>query len=325
MEERFEVIVQQEVGVINWNFEQLKTAVAEKMKEYEGLVYTEDTTKIAKADLATLRKLKKGISDKRIEIKNKCLEPYGIIEKQAAELTELIDKPIATIDAQLSEYEKNRRAAVKEKVLAYMDKAFEEFPALLKDKLKERTYDPKFENVSCSAKTWKQYIDDAAKKTQRDLLWIDETLAKDNEEEFRDSATEAYFKNLDLKDVMDEITKCRRQKEAIIEKERERIAAEERAKAEAEARAKIEAEKKQVAETLNVDVTDAREGVISEQKEVKPTVVPPTIQINKSEANTQSIGQGARIYSLRIKATDAQIAKIKGYIAYVGAVYREEG
>ena len=91
MGEKFEVVVQQKVGVIEWNFEQLKAALAEKMKEYEGLVYTEDNVKVAKTDIADLRKLKKEISDRRIEIKNRCLEPYEVIEKQAAELTDLID------------------------------------------------------------------------------------------------------------------------------------------------------------------------------------------------------------------------------------------
>lgn len=316
-DEKLEVVVQQEVGVINWNFEQLKAAVADKMKEYEVKEYTEETVPAAKADVATLRKLKKSVSDKRIEIKKKCLEPYEVIEAQAAELTELLDKPIDKIAGQLDEYETKRRAAIKEKVLAYMDEVFKGLPLDVANKLKEKTYDPKFENVSTATKTWKQYVNDAEKRTMRDL----EALNDPNicEPEFYDGAVAEYSKNLVLNEAMAKIAELRKQKEIILAKERERIAAEERAKAEAEVRAKLEEEKKETQTPPN----NEPEGGKSGQNTGEGVTVRPQPQNTAHEPSTKSEDGEPQIYTLRIRATNNQIARIKGFIEYSGAAYRE--
>lgn len=331
MDEKFEVVVQQQVGVIQWNFEQLKEALSEKMKEYEGLVYTEDNVKVAKADIATLRKLKKAISDKRIEIKEKCLEPYTLIEAQAKELNELIDKPINQIDVQLTEYEKNRKEAVRKKIQDYFDEIGKELPPDILLKVKELKYKPEWENATTAIKRWKQGVEDKVRAAKRDLDWIDETV----EEELREGAIAAYKRNLELQDVMTEVTKARKQKEIILAKERERIAAEERAKAEAEARAKMEAEMKAkeaekavapvqppIKEEQNTPL-NARLGVKSERNGEGLGNVQPATQNTVNEANTNADNSQAEIHTLRIKATASQWAKIKGYIEYCGARYRE--
>ena len=327
MDEQFEVIVQQTTGVIEWNFEQLKKALSLKMAEYDGLVYTEDDVKIAKSDLATLRKLKKEISDKRIEIKNKCLEPYGIIEAQAGELTELIDKPITMIDGQLSEYEKERRANIKKIITAYMDSQFSELPPRIAEKLKAKLYDEKWENVSTSRKRWEESIRYGLKTTLRDI----ESL-ESGEEEFREVALEAYGRNLDIKEALDEIIKAQRQKELILARERERIAQEERAKAEAEARIKIEEEKKKAEEELRkkleeskkqITPLDVPEGVKTASKDIEATIPKLTTQNSEKRQIEASEDREAEIHTLRIRATASQMKKIKGYIEYCGAVYRE--
>ena len=322
MAEELQVLVEQEVGVISWNFDQLKAALAVKMQEYDGLVYTEDNVKVAKTDIATLRKIKKAISDKRIEIKKKCLEPYEVFEAQAGELTELIDKPINQIDAQLTEYENNRREAVRVKIMAHFDYVGKVLPAPVLERVKALKYRGEWENATTAMKRWKQGVEDAVRATERDLLWIDETV----EEEFWEAAREAYNRNLVLADVMTEVTKLRKQKEMILAKERERIAAEERAKAEAEMKAR-EREQAQ-ADTpktggpeANLKVREHPEFVRNEPQLDKPQ---PTPQIAEKGPSRTEKGDMAEIYSLRIRATGEQIRKIKGYINYVGAVYREE-
>ena len=315
MAEKLEVIVQQQVGVIEWNFEELKAAVAQKMQDYEGLVYTDENIKEAKADIATLRKLKKDISDKRIEIKNRCLEPYNIIEQQAAELTELIDKPIGSIDSQLSEYEQNRRAAVREKIHAYMDEVFKNLPSGISERLKADTYDTKFENVSTPVKTWKQYIDDAAKRVERDLMALnDENVCP---EEFRESAMKVYAEKLALNDALARVAELRNQKERILASERERIAAEEREKA----RKELEAVKNTAPEPVcQNNAPDAQNKVVNSPacKNIQPSPENQNSGQNRAREDHQT-----SLYTLRIKATPEQIAKIKGYIEYTGAVYRE--
>ena len=51
---------------ILFNYEELKAELTEKVQHYETLVYTDDQIKEAKADRATLNKLKKALSDERI-------------------------------------------------------------------------------------------------------------------------------------------------------------------------------------------------------------------------------------------------------------------
>lgn len=324
MGEELQVVVQQEVGVISWNFEQLKTALAEKMQEYDGLVYTEDTVKTAKTDIAALRKIKKVISDKRIEVKKMCLEPYEIFEKQAGELTELVDKPINQIDVQLTEYENSRREIVHANILAYFDEFGSSLlPDAILKQVKALKYTDKWENATTSVKRWKQGVEDAIRAAGRDLKWIDETV----EDEFKEMAVDTYARKLQLTDVMEAVTMARKQKEAILAKERERIAAEERAKAEAEACAKIEAEaraKTEVEKQSKIDTPpNARECVEMPSKMIDATIPQQTVpnaNLTHSRDNGRASGD---IYTLRIKADDAQIRKIKGYIEHVGALYRE--
>lgn len=51
---------------ISFNYEELKAELTEKVAFYETLVYTDDQVKEAKADRATLNKLKKTLNDERI-------------------------------------------------------------------------------------------------------------------------------------------------------------------------------------------------------------------------------------------------------------------
>ena len=329
MGEELQVLVSQEVGSISWNFEQLKNALAEKMKEYDGLVYTEQNVKTAKNDVATLRKIKKAINDKRIEVKKMCLAPYEVFEAQAGELTELIDKPIIQIDAQLTDYEKNRREAVKAKVLEYMEEYGREVVALpqeVSDRVKELKYKSEWENATMTVKRWKQGVEDAYRDVARSYASIVEV-----EEEFFEAAKQAFMRNLDLNDAMAEVSKARKQKEIILAKERERIAAEERAKAEAEMRARMAKEKEPVKEPkVNPGVGEEQNTPLSSRLHTKLSPgegglinVQPITQNAKMTPSRNSEDKSAEIHTLRIKATPEQYAKIKGYINYTGAIFRE--
>ena len=54
---------------IDFNFEEIKSELEEKLIKYKNLVVTEDGIKAAKADKAKLNKLAAAIEDKRKEIK----------------------------------------------------------------------------------------------------------------------------------------------------------------------------------------------------------------------------------------------------------------
>ena len=64
-----EVKVSQQPGIINCNLEEIKEALKVQMTAYMDLEVTEGNIKESKSDLATLRKIKKAVDDRRKEVK----------------------------------------------------------------------------------------------------------------------------------------------------------------------------------------------------------------------------------------------------------------
>lgn len=94
---------------ISWNNEELKAEISAKMKDYKGLVFTEETIKEAKKDRASLNKLRSAFEDERKRIKKLYMDPYNRFEQQVKEVIALIDEPIRLIDAQIKEVEENKK------------------------------------------------------------------------------------------------------------------------------------------------------------------------------------------------------------------------
>ena len=65
------LLVEQKDGSIETNFEEIKAALAAGLEEYKGMVFTAESQPEAKRTVASLRKLKKAMNDRRIEIKKK--------------------------------------------------------------------------------------------------------------------------------------------------------------------------------------------------------------------------------------------------------------
>ena len=77
---------------IEWNYEELKTELSQKLEDYKGLVYTEEQMKEAKADRAKLNTLATAIDSKRKEIKKQCLQPYEAFEAQIKDLLAVMNR-----------------------------------------------------------------------------------------------------------------------------------------------------------------------------------------------------------------------------------------
>ena len=97
------------VQEIEWNNEELKTAIAKKMEDYKGLVFTEETIADGKKDRADLNKLRGAIDNERKRIKKMCMEPYDKFEKEVKEVLGLVDEQINAIDVQIKEVEQIKR------------------------------------------------------------------------------------------------------------------------------------------------------------------------------------------------------------------------
>lgn len=312
-----QVVVKQEVGKINWNFEELKTALAAEMQKYVGIVYDDNSIADAKKTVAYLRKLKESVEDRRKDVKKKCLEPYETMEKQAKELTQLIDEPINTIAKQVKDYEEEQKKKRKEEILAYMKEAFTELPETVASKLKFKIYDSKWENKSTTKKTWQDAVNTALENTKGDLNILDGI-----EEDFRENAKKVYEKNLVLSEALSKVQELRRQKEMILERERQKREREEAAKREALAKQE-EQEPEKTPESITTAEPKTEMGKAIESIERHAYQQAVTGAAVNSVTQQPGLSGDKKIWTIQVRGNEEQHKKILDYIKFVGAEYRE--
>ena len=105
------VVVKQNPGSIEINFDELEQRLDEKLAEYDGIIFTAETKDIGKKEAASLRNLKKDIDATRKAVKKKWMEPYDEFDTQMKALGAKVDKPISAIDGQLKAFEEKRNGA----------------------------------------------------------------------------------------------------------------------------------------------------------------------------------------------------------------------
>lgn len=116
---------------IEFNFEELKTELVQRLEKYQNLTFTEDTVKEAKETKAGLNKFKEAIETRRKEIKKLCLKPYEEFENKVKELTKLIDGPINTINSQIQTFEEKRITQKIEDIKKYYNDIFEGYTEII--------------------------------------------------------------------------------------------------------------------------------------------------------------------------------------------------
>lgn len=94
---------------IKFNFDEIKNEVAEKMKFYSSLTYTEEQLQEAKQDRATLNKFIKALDQRRKEIKDEILQPYKAFELRLNEVISLVEEPKQLIDSQIKAFESKEK------------------------------------------------------------------------------------------------------------------------------------------------------------------------------------------------------------------------
>ena len=101
---------------IDFNHEELKSQLSERLERYNSLVVTEDAIQPAKKDRAALNKLKSAIDDKRKSVKGACLAPYTEFERKAKELIGMVQEPIDVIDRQVKGFEEQKKREKYQKI-----------------------------------------------------------------------------------------------------------------------------------------------------------------------------------------------------------------
>ena len=229
---------------LTFNYEELKCELQEKVSHYETLVYTDDQIKEAKADRASLNKLKAALNDERIRREKEYMIPFNDFKTKVNEIIGIIDKPISVIDRQVKEYEDKKKAEKLESVKKLWEET--EKPEGLTF---ENVFDEKMLNASYNMAHVKQKFADDIKRFERDL----ETLA--NLPEFGFEATEVYKTTLDINKAISEA---------------QRMSQIQKAKAEAEAK-KAEYERTQAAKLAEQMAVEEQE-TASKMEQVEPQI-----------------------------------------------------
>lgn len=227
------------IKTIDWNHEEIKAEITEKVEIYKGLVYDEDQVKEAKADRAELNKFKKAIEDKRKEVKQQCLAPYENFEKQVKEIIAIIDEPVALIDSQVKAFEERQKQEKEAEIKAYFEtKDFHGFTY-------ERLADPKWLNAGTSMKSIKEAIDKKAEEIAADFELLNAL------EEYTFEAVETYKKCGDVRSALAEAKRLTDLAKQKAEWEAKKAAEEAARKAEEEARKAEEQQAKAEAAEAN--------------------------------------------------------------------------
>lgn len=207
---------------ILFNYEELKAELTEKVQHYETLVYTDDQIKEAKADRATLNKLKKALSDERIRREREYMQPFNEFKSRINEIISIIDKPVAAIDKQIKEYEDTK----KQEKLEEIKKLWSEMEAPDGMTL-DKVFNDRMLNSSFNMKHVKQCFIDAIDRFNRDMAVLV------NLPEYSFEAQQEYISSLDLSKAMNEANRLSRlaKQKAEYEAEQERLRAEEEKKA----------------------------------------------------------------------------------------------
>ena len=214
-----EVQISRNNGTIDFNFEDLKEALTAELELYKNLVFTEDTKADAKKTVAELRKLKKQISDKRIEVKKLYMQPYTNFEAKVKELDKLINEPIAYISEQIDAFEQKRIEEKRELINDIYLELVSEREDIAGYAELNRVYDSKWENASTSKKTIQESITNYLDGVANDIAAI-----KSMESEYETKALMRYKETGVLSDALLTIRQWEKQKEEILKAEEEKQA-----------------------------------------------------------------------------------------------------
>lgn len=189
------IIKEKQIGLLDWNFEELNRALDESLKRYVGVQYTDDQIAIAKEDRARLNAFKKAINDRKIELKKEFCAPYDLFAAQVKELLSKVDRCAFGIDEQIKDFEEREKTAKRNKISDWwlMNK-----PTMLKLPI-EKVMDEKWLNKSVSDKKWQKEL---SEKRDAILQNLDTIISWTDDPEKRDFCMRNYLNCLDFGQTM---------------------------------------------------------------------------------------------------------------------------
>lgn len=299
-----EILIKQTLGEITYDFETTKTMLSEKLEEYRGAVFTEDSKGIAKKTVASLRSEKKELEKRVREVKKEWLKPYEKFESDAKELIAMYDEPIDFINDQVKDFEEKRKTekkdAIKNIYLGIVNQKLSEYIPL------EKIYNSKWENVTFKEKDITDEIIKIADKVSSELTTIKAMKSVDEIE-----VLNRYKNSLDVLDTINFINE--RAKVRADALERERKANEEKQRREAEERAREEERQRIESERLLAEEQKKKEEEVQQAaSEAKEEVI---------EQLTPDFEGETMMYDYTMILTSDAKEKLEMYMDSVGIEY----
>lgn len=209
-----EVRVEQKLGILNWNFEELNRQLDVQLEKYRGLTFTDDQMPEAKKTRAALNKVAKEINDRKIAVKKEFCAPYTEFEEQAKQLIRKINDVSGEIDAQVKDYEEKQRADKRKRIEAWWAENGKHTVEL------EKIWKDSWLNTTCSDEKWKQELEAEKVRISNDIYSLSLMADKERPEKL-DFLLREYMKTLDVRRTTDAWEESERAAEqARIEKER---------------------------------------------------------------------------------------------------------
>lgn len=276
--ELIHAVVTQESAKITCNFDQIESAIREKLSQYDNIIFTEKSKACAKKDIADLRAEKKIFQDNLREEKHKYMAPWEAFESRAKVLINMYDRPINLINGQLQAFEEKR---IEEKKALIRSIYEETVPEALREYMPlSRIYNHKWENATTKEKPIRQEITEAAERVGSDISTIQGIRSEKTEE-----AIQIYKKDLNLSEAVSYLSRYERQKQEILAREQERKRIEEENRIRTEERNRIireqrEREEKEAAARKAVEEkTEAVEKArLDAEQEVMSRLIPDDIE-----------------------------------------------
>ena len=225
---------------IQFNFDEIKAEISEKLQKFENLVYTDEQIKEAKADRSSLNKLKKALQDEKIRRKKEYLKPFEDFENKINEIIKLIDAPVGLIDKQVKEFEEKKKADKRTEIGAYWETT--DHPEWL---VLSKIFDERWLNATYTMKQIQDDINGWINRVNSELETLEQL------DSFSFEAIDVYKRSLDMNQAIAEGKRL-----ADIQKRKEEA---ERRKAEIETEKKWEEMQKASAEAPQTSTAPSNE------------------------------------------------------------------
>ncbi|MBQ8066768.1 MAG: DUF1351 domain-containing protein [Solobacterium sp.] len=224
-EKALEVRVEQQLGLLNWNFDELNAQLDEQLEKYRGLTFTDDQMPEAKKTRAALNKVATEINNRKISVKKEFCAPYEQFEAQAKVLINKIKDVSGAIDQQVKSYEESKKEEKRKKIAAWWAENGKRTVPI------EKIFDERWLNATCSDSKWQDELETIKVRITNQIFTIS-MMSEDVGQEKLDLMLTEYMKRLSLDDAVkawkdhEEAIKRAEQEKERLEQERLRKEAE---------------------------------------------------------------------------------------------------